>query len=355
MSIISKINDIFQCKTAKKLNIPSYSNYFISKSGRIFSYKTKELKELSPRISNGYKRIELVNNMKIRKQFLLHILVYRTFANDYNSSMVINHMDLNKQNNNFDNLEMVTQSENAKHAVKRTKAKPLTIIDSNSIKEFDSAKLASLFLQRKRKITVSPKTINNWSAKENMNSYGFVCKYKRKSKKIQNIENYKSIGIIDNIDFSKYLINKNGELVNTLNNSNNVMTPRKQENGYVYYTLTVNGKQKNFYAHRLVAKVFLKDGETKFFDKGYVVNHKNEQKDNNTVDNLEWATYKENSRHSIAKPLVRKNSNSGLVMKRYNSFSEACDDIGKPVSCTSNISKACKTDGIAYGFKWMRI
>lgn len=55
--------------------------------------------------------------------------------------------------------------------------------------------------------------------------------------------------------------------------------------GYYYVGLLKNGKQKNYLVHRLVAEAFL-DNPNNY----PCVNHKDEDKLNNNVDNLEWCT-----------------------------------------------------------------
>lgn len=64
------------------------------------------------------------------------------------------------------------------------------------------------------------------------------------------------------------------------------------KDGYKRVTLSKNGKRSNFYVHRLVATAFLDN------DKCYpVVNHKNEDKTDNNVANLEWCTVKYNNHY----------------------------------------------------------
>ncbi|CDD75562.1 prophage LambdaSa2 HNH endonuclease family protein [Cryptobacterium sp. CAG:338] len=63
-------------------------------------------------------------------------------------------------------------------------------------------------------------------------------------------------------------------------------------NGYKVVSLWKNGKGKSVYIHRLVAETFIKNPENK-----KTVNHKDGNRTNNNVSNLEWATYSENNLH----------------------------------------------------------
>ncbi len=64
-------------------------------------------------------------------------------------------------------------------------------------------------------------------------------------------------------------------------------------NGYLYVTLYVKGQTYRDTVHRIVARAFIPNPKNK-----PVVNHKDGNKLNNSVENLEWNTYKENANHA---------------------------------------------------------
>tara|TARA_R110002012_G_scaffold75891_1_gene191653 strand:- start:2209 stop:2598 length:390 start_codon:yes stop_codon:yes gene_type:complete len=80
--------------------------------------------------------------------------------------------------------------------------------------------------------------------------------------------------------------------------------------GYQRVWLTVNGKRKAYFVHRLVALKFV-DGMT---DERCDVNHKDGVKDNNFYKNLEWVTKSENYMHAmnvLGKKMCGKKGRSG--------------------------------------------
>ena len=74
-----------------------------------------------------------------------------------------------------------------------------------------------------------------------------------------------------------------------------------KRNGYVYIFLMKDNKSKNFRLHRLVAEAFIPNPENKL-----QVNHKDGNKLNNNVNNLEWCTHRQNINHAKENNLYKK-------------------------------------------------
>lgn len=87
-----------------------------------------------------------------------------------------------------------------------------------------------------------------------------------------------------------YAISNMGQVMNT--KRNRLLKPQTN-NGYLYVCLPINGKWKNMSIHQLVANAFIPNIE----NKGQI-NHKDGNKNNNHVKNLEWVTCLENNRHA---------------------------------------------------------
>lgn len=109
-------------------DVLGYEGYYqVSDKGRVKSVSrqinridgfVQNIKErvLSERIdTNGYKIVNLCMN-RICKNFKIHILVANHFIGIRSSGLVVNHKDGNKTNNDISNLEIITQSDNIKHA-----------------------------------------------------------------------------------------------------------------------------------------------------------------------------------------------------------------------------------------------
>lgn len=127
-----------------------------------------------------------------------------------------------------------------------------------------------------------------------------------------------------------------------------IKSPSIWKNGYLRVNLYFDGDNKFMYVHRLVAIAFLGD-----FSNSLEVNHIDENKSNNALDNLEWITRQENivygSRlHKIRKPVV-KISKEGKMLRGYRGAYEAAAEGFD----TGHIAKVCKgRENSHKGFKW---
>jgi hypothetical protein len=72
--------------------------------------------------------------------------------------------------------------------------------------------------------------------------------------------------------------------------------------GYKHVPLSKNNIIKNHYVHRIIATAFIPNPNNKA-----TVNHKNGNKSDNHVENLEWATQSENSKHGFDTGLIVQN------------------------------------------------
>lgn len=82
--------------------------------------------------------------------------------------------------------------------------------------------------------------------------------------------------------------------------------------GYARVSMNLEGKNKEYFVHRLVAKCFVPNP-----DNLPVVNHKDGDKHNNHADNLEWVTSSENNKHAFATGLKKPTVKYG--MENWNS------------------------------------
>lgn len=121
--------------------------------------------------------------------------------------------------------------------------------------------------------------------------------------------------------------------------------------GYYSVKLYSKGKSKNARINRLVALAFLPNPEDL-----PVVNHKDENKLNNRVNNLEWCTVKYNNNYGTtkerrSKPVIMYDKQDNKL-REFNSVIDANQYLGKRKH-SSNINKCCNgKHKTAYGYKW---
>ena len=91
-------------------DVKGHENYAVSNKGRVLSKRREKI--LKPSVnSSNYKKVVLDS-----KNLYVHRLVAEAFCENPNQYNEVNHIDGNKWNNNYNNLEWVTKSENSQHA-----------------------------------------------------------------------------------------------------------------------------------------------------------------------------------------------------------------------------------------------
>ncbi|MGL5330900.1 MAG: NUMOD4 domain-containing protein [Peptostreptococcaceae bacterium] len=155
-------------------------------------------------------------------------------------------------------------------------------------------------------------------------------------------EEWKNLGFMG---YSNYEVSNLGN-VKSLNYG--LMAKKLHKTGYERVRLYNNGNKKEFLVHRLVAFAFVENPNPKKYN---VVNHIDEDKLNNCVDNLEWcdtaynvtygtaierrvASIKESGKGNydqlkeINRKPVYKYNKSGLLIKRFKSLTDCMNDDG---------------------------
>lgn len=110
-----------------------------------------------------------------------------------------------------------------------------------------------------------------------------------------------------------------------------VLKPSMTTTGYWKVKLVKDGARKDYRIHRLVALSFLEKEDGKD-----VVNHKDGNKLNNDVQNLEWCTQKENIDHAVEFGLRKKCSNSQreVILDKYVTNGKRVKDIASELCLT---------------------
>lgn len=123
--------------------------------------------------------------------------------------------------------------------------------------------------------------------------------------------------------------------------------------GYLYVLLSKDGKQTKHYIHRLVAEAFLPNPNNL-----PQINHKDENKSNNIVDNLEWCDGKYNSNYGtrverhramISKPVIQTTMD-GEYVRWFQSATVAENECGYDSAYISQVCNGKRPN--AYGYKF---
>ena len=150
---------------------------------------------------------------------------------------------------------------------------------------------------------------------------------------------------------TNYEISNCGEVRNKITNK---ILKQSLVGGYLSIGLRITNKTVTSFIHRLVAKSFLVR-----LDETHIVNHKDGNKINNNVENLEWVSLSENSKHAyrlnLNKPTSIKISQYTLDEVFIREYDSAIDAERETGICNGHISNVCRGNRgrkMAGGYIW---
>lgn len=112
--------------------------------------------------------------------------------------------------------------------------------------------------------------------------------------------------IYNQIEYPNFVINEDGQIKNVA--TGNFMTPYIGKSGYYHVNLNFDNKVKNIRLHKALAETFIPNPNN------YpIVHHKDENKLNYELDNLEWTTDAKNVQYHIQNEV---NNNNPFVNNR---------------------------------------
>ena len=120
-------------------------------------------------------------------------------------------------------------------------------------------------------------------------------------------------------EYSDYWVTSNGLIYSEKNGKHGKSDTLKErklnknEHGYNVIKLSNNNKSYNCKVHRLVAETFIPNPNNLPH-----INHIDEDKTNNNIDNLEWCNHQQNIEHSVSKYYTIQHIESGDIFEVFN-------------------------------------
>lgn len=291
--------------------IKDFSNYECSNTGRIRNIKTKNI--LKGRLDKeGYRKSHIPNSIGETKNISFHRIIAETFLKNPENKPTVNHIDKIKDNNCVENLEWSSHKEQAEHKNtfkpnRKTEVKPIRDLTDLDGEEWKLIKAGTLFSKDNVPVAGEGKLISNKGR-------------------------------------LKYFSGKNKQLI-TVGSLN--------ADGYRTLTLKLkNGKKYKTGVHRIVASLFLSNLENL-----PVVNHKDGNKENNNLENLEFCSHSYNVRHAVdtglsntERKIVQIDEN-GDIVNTFNSAMKASEILNIKRSNIVNI--LCRDNIPDFGYYWI--
>lgn len=306
------------------------SRYSINDNGVVRNNSTTRLLN-GTTSSDGYVTVTLVPDLGKPKSHYVHRLVAQAFIPNPHNFPTVDHIDRNRSNNVSTNLRWANrsmQSINQNHANGRGRTiiqlSPLT---SRVIKKWPKGRQAAQAFDFDFRLL--PR-----ACKRKFRLGGYRWRYATSGD--DHTEVWKKVPLDTAVEV---FASDAGRIKDTLNGRERIrQVAKRRDNGYVEVGLCMaNGRRKSLRVHRLVAMAFLGlPGEDQT-----MVNHRDGNRSNNCVANLEWISNRDNVQHAIDTGLRKT--------KPVNQFTMAGEFVRQFVS----VAVAAKTFGRTTGGLYM--
>lgn len=179
-------------------------------------------------------------------------------------------------------------------------------------------------------------------------------------KPVQNFETHYEVSTYGRVRTIARTVNSAIRHNGAVQRQSRILKLNLKRNGYLVVDLCVGSVHKTALVHRLAAIAFLDNPDGK-----PVVNHKNANKQDNRVENLEWVTVRENAQHASKNGLLWSSNSKPIVCVEtgmvFESSYKAAEWLNankygyskKVPGMGRNIRACCcGTRPVAYGFHW---
>ncbi len=158
--------------------------------------------------------------------------------------------------------------------------------------------------------------------------------------------------------YDDYQVSSMGRFKSLKYGKERILKPTKDGSGYLKVGLSKDGKVKEHLAHRIVAEAFLNNPYNLS-----EVNHKNEDKSDNRVENLEWCDHKYNMNYGTGRQRFSMKHKNGKTSKKVFQYTLAGEFVAEYPSVheverqlgysQGNISECCNDKRkTAYSYVW---
>jgi hypothetical protein len=278
------------------------------------------------------------------KTVAIHRLVATAFIPNPLNLPFVNHIDGDMTNANVFNLEWIDRKHNSLHAVhvlgKKVKGFDITRIDDQG-NRINYPSIAAL--QRENPNIVYESFVKACKNKERYAGY----MWEKEDSLFEFYEQQEGEKELPIPFIQGFNVTTFGRVYNT---KTKVVRKPLIASGSGYHCVGIRGQ--TYLVHRLICQVFFPEGNV---DGKMVVNHKDGNKLNNRLENLEWATRSQNNKHALQTGLISTKSIAAYNDEGIIAVFPYTNVLTREIGMNTDIGSACKKGATCLGHKWKHI